>query len=143
MQTRVITSLGMMAICCLGFAGPVSAQSVHRTPEQVAQALVDAYNARDIEAIMRTYSVESIAYRLPDGEAFLKGHADIRKKFMTAFERDPKTRVEVVDRIVDGKFVIDKEKLTGESEGKKYERQATVIYEITDGLIRKEWYLRK
>ena len=143
MQRRVIASLSIVAICFLSYGELVSAQSVQRTPEQVAQALVDAFNARDIEAIMRTYSLESIAYRLPDGEAFIKGHVEIRKKFTTAFERDPKTRVEVVDRIVDGKFVIDKEKLTGESEGKQYERYVTVIYEITDGLIRKEWYLRK
>jgi hypothetical protein len=52
-------------------------------------------------------------------------------------------KVEVVNRIVDGKFVIDKEKISGTSDGKTVEFFGTVIYEITDGLIRKEWYLRQ
>lgn len=129
----------------LVFAETTNAQtaSATKTPEQVAQALVDAFNARNMDGILKAYSPDSVAYHLPSGEAFLKGHADIKKKFAKAFEGNAKVKVEVVNRIVDGKFVIDKERVSGVLNGETFEFFGTVIYEITDGMIRKEWYLKQ
>lgn len=127
----------------IGAGTPLIAQSSQRSPEQVARALVKAFNARNIDAILAIYGSDSVARNLPSGEVFLTGHTEIRKKFLSIFERDPKVKVRVISRIVDGKFVVDKEKVTGIIEGKKYTRYSTVIYEITDGLIRNEWYLRR
>lgn len=73
----------------------------------------------------------------------LQGHDAVRKKFARVLEPGMKLKVEIVSRIVDGKFVIDKEKVSGTADGKPIEFFGTVIYEITDGLIRKEWYLRQ
>ena len=82
-------------------------------------------------------------FRLPSGEVILKGHEEIRKKFSRVLEPNVKLKVDIVNRIVDGKFVIDKEKITGTNDGQSVEFFGTVIYEISDGLIRKEWYLRQ
>lgn len=143
MKIKVIAILCLLFGSLLGLPDSSLGQNVRRPPEKVAQALVDAFNARDIEAILKTYSPDSVAYRLPGGEAFITGHAEIRKKFNSAFERDTTVKVKVVERIVDGKFVVDKEKITGVANGKKYERYSTVIYEITNGVIRKEWYFKQ
>jgi len=143
MKTKKIAFSCVLVVGLLVSAGSNLGQTSQQPPEQVAQALVDAFNTRDIDAIIKTYSPDSVAYRLPDGEAFISGHAELRKKFTSAFERDATVKVKVVNRIVDGKFVIDKERITGLTNGKRYERYATVIYEITGGLIRKEWYLRQ
>ena len=113
-----------------------------KAPADVAQALVEAFNVHDIEGILKTYHPNSVARRLPSGEVFLTGHADIRKKFETAFQRNPTIKVEVVQRIVDGVFVIDKEKIIVATDGKTSERFGIVIYEIRDGLIVNEWYPR-
>lgn len=113
-----------------------------KTPVSVAQALVDAFNAHDIEGILKTYHPNSVARRLPSGEVLLTGHAEIRKKFETAFQRNPSIKVEVVQRIVDGAFVIDKEKIMVVKEGKTSESFGLVIYEIRAGLIVNEWYPR-
>ena len=93
--------------------------------------------------LLKAYSPDSVAYALPGGEILLKGHDAIRKKFAPILEPNTKLKVEIVTRIVDGKFVIDKEKISGTVDGKPVEFYGTVIYEITDGLIRKEWYLRQ
>lgn len=122
------------------FVGASSAQTV-KSPEQVAQSLVDAGNARNMDGILKAYAPDSVAYALPSGEVILKGHDEIRKKFARILEPNVKLKVEIVSRIVDGKFVIDKEKISGTSDGKPVEFFGTVIYEITGGLIRKEWYL--
>ena len=128
-------------LCFFIHADQAEAQSSTRSPEQVAQALVDAFNARDMEGILGTYATNSVAYELPSGEILLQGHDEIRKKFSAILDPNFKLEVEVVDRIIDGKFVIDKERIFGTSDGNAVEFYATVIYEITDGLIRKEWYL--
>lgn len=117
-------------------------QSKQRSPADVAQALVDAFNAHDVDAILKTYHPNSVAHRLPDGKAFLNGHADLRKKFETIFQRNPTIKVEIVQRIVDGAFVIDKEKIIVVKDGKPIEDFGIVIYEIRDGLIVNEWYPR-
>lgn len=128
--------IALTAISTFGFQTP------SKSPTSVAQALVDAFNAHDIEGILKTYHPNSVARRLPSGEVFLTGHADIRKKFETAFQRNPSIKVEVVQRIVDGAFVIDKEKIIVVTDGKKSERFGVVIYEIREGLIVNEWYPR-
>ena len=138
--------LKMIAACValvFAFGILVSGQTAPKTSEQVAQSLVDAYNARNMDGILKAYSPDSLAYALPSGEVILKGHDEIRKKFARILEPNVKLKVEIVNRIVDGKFVIDKEKITGTSEGQPVEIFGTVIYEITDGLIRREWYLRQ
>jgi hypothetical protein len=117
-----------------------SAQTAPKTPEQVAQSLVDAYNAKNMDGILKAYSPESTAYALPSGEVILKGHDAIRKKFSRIMEPNVSLKVEIVARIVDGKFVIDKEKITGTVDGKPREYFGTVIYEIVDGVIVREWY---
>ena len=134
-------------LLCVGIAASgqtvKTTQTVQKTPEQVAQSLIDAYNARDIEGILKAYSPESTAYALPSGEVILKGHDAIRKKFARVLEPNMKLKVEIVSRIVDGRFVIDKEKISGTADGKPVEFFGTVIYEIADGVIQKEWYLRQ
>lgn len=138
--TAVFTAI---AFCSFAFAEHASAQNAARSPEQTAQSLVDAYNARNMDGILKAYAPDSIAFALPSGEVILKGHDEIRKKFARVMDPKVKLKVEIVSRIVDGKFVIDKEKITGTNDGKPVEFFGTVIYEITDGLIRKEWYLRQ
>lgn len=113
-----------------------------KSAQAVAQALVDAINAHDLDAVLRTYAPDSVARRLPGGEEFLHGHADIRAKFVAMFAKDPAIRVEVVQRVVHGDFVFDREKITGRSPGGS-PLYGAVIYEIRDGLIRNEWYLPK
>ena len=113
-----------------------------RASAAVAQALVDAINARDLDAALGTYAPDSIAKRLPGGEAFLHGHPDIRAKFVALFEKNPEVRIEVVGRIVHGDYVIDREKITGLAGGAG-PSYGVVVYEIRDGLIRNEWYLPK
>ncbi len=113
-----------------------------RRPEAVAQALVDAINAHDLNAVLRTYAPDSVARRLPGGEEFLRGQANIRAKFVTLLEKNPGIYIDIVGRIVHGDFVVDREKVTGLAGGAAPSYGA-VVYEIRDGLIRNEWYLPK
>ena len=132
-----------IVLCLCTYADETLAQTTTKSPEKVAQALVDAYNTRNIDGILATYAPDSVAYALPGGEIILKGHDEIRKKFARVVDPNVKLKVEIINRIIDGKFIIDKEKISGTSDGKAVEFYGTVIYEIKDGLIRKEWYLKQ
>ncbi len=132
----LIVVIVVISITTFGF------QTEKKAPERVAQELVDAFNAHDVEGILKTYHPNSVARRLPSGEVILTGHAEIRKKFETSFQRSPSIKVEVVERIVDGFFVIDKEKIITVTDGKKSERFGLVMYEIREGKIVNEWYPR-
>jgi len=139
----LLTRVGLIMLLAAPFlAAQGKPAAAAGPPEAVAQALVEAFNAHHLEAILRTYSQDSVARRLPSGEAYIHGHPDIRKKFATAFEKSPNIRVDVVQRMVHGDFVIDREKITGvaDSNGPQF---GVVIYEIKDGLIQNEWYLPK
>jgi hypothetical protein len=137
----LLTRVGLiMLLAAALLAAQSKPAAAARPPEAVAQALVEAFNAHDVEAILKTYSRDSIARRLPSGEAYIHGHPDIRKKFATAFEKSPKVRVNVVQRMVHGDFVIDREKITGAA-GSAEPQYGVVVYEIKDGLIQNEWYL--
>ncbi len=140
---RISAVLGMFAILTSGlsFARADDAVAVRR-PEAVAQALVDAINAHDLDAVLRAYAPDSVARRLPGGEEFLRGQADIRAKFVSLLAKNPEVRIEIVGRIVHGDYVIDREKVTGLAGGAAASFGA-VVYEIRDGLIRNEWYLPK
>ncbi|HQZ82702.1 MAG TPA: nuclear transport factor 2 family protein [Pyrinomonadaceae bacterium] len=144
MRRIFVTAAIAAFLLCTGIAASAqNVQTVHKTPEQVAQSLIDAYNARDMDGILKAYASDSTAYALPTGEVILKGHDAIRKKFARVLEPNVKLKVEIVSRIVDGKYVIDKEKISGTADGKPIEFYGTVIYEIVDGMIRKEWYPRQ
>lgn len=143
MKLKLAATSVAVVLCSFMFAGSTLAQTAVRSPEQTAQSLIDAYNSRNMDGILKAYAPDSIAYALPSGEVILKGHDEIRKKFAKVLDPNFKLKVEIVNRIVDGKFVIDKEKISGTSDGKPVEFFGTVIYEITGGLIRKEWYLRQ
>jgi hypothetical protein len=139
---KLISTVTLIVLCFF-IRDQASAQVAARLPEQVAQALVEAFNARDMDEILKAYATDSSAYGLPGGEVILKGHDEIRGKFASLLSPTTKLQVEVVDRIIDGKFVIDKERIFGTSDGQAVEFYSTVIYEITGGLIRKEWYLEQ
>jgi hypothetical protein len=113
-----------------------------RAPAAVAQALVDAFNAHDVEGVLAVYAPDCVARRLPGGEEFLRGKAAFRAKFVALFEKNPEVRIEIVGRIAHGSYVIDREKITGAAGGAG-PSFGVVIYEIEDGSIRNEWYLPK
>ena len=137
MKLRILTALTAFTLSLCLFA---NGQTVQKTPEQVAQSLIDAYNARNMDGILNAYSPESVAYELPSGKVIVKGHDEIRKKFSRIMQPNVSLKVEIVKRIVDGKFVIDLEKISGTVDGKPQEYGGTVIYEIVDGVIVREWY---
>ena len=99
------------------------------------QQQLDAYNARDLDGFVAAYAEDAV---LDDGEGNVvaQGHDGIRDLYGELFDRSPRLRGEVLNRITVGEYVIDEERVTGiEMEGSPSEAHAAVIYRIVGGKI--------
>ncbi len=105
------------------------------TNEQVVQAQVDSYNARNLERFLSFYSPDIV---ILDGEGnqMTKGHEDMRQLYAGLFDQSPELHAEIKKRILSGQYVIDEEYITGFNlKGYPSELSAAVVYRISDGKI--------
>jgi hypothetical protein len=110
------------------------------TPEQIAQRQLNAYNAGNLDAFVSYYHPEVEVYNFPD-QLNYKGRENMRPGYGGFFQANPNLHCELVNRIVIGNKVIDREHITGLSSGGTFD--AVAIYEIEGGLIRKVFFLRE
>ncbi|MEZ4796511.1 MAG: nuclear transport factor 2 family protein [Flavobacteriaceae bacterium] len=105
--------------------------------EAIVQNQLDAYNNRDIDAFMATYSKDIKLYNYPN-ELRTDGPEQMRKSYEQWFKQTPDLRAFIKSRIVIGNKVIDEEQLT--ANGKIF--NAVAIYEIENGLIKKVTFIQ-
>ena len=109
------------------------------TPSQLAQRQLEAYNAHDLEAFAACYHPQVEVRDFPAGTLRLEGIAAFRERYAEVLAR-PGLRAEVLQRIAQGSFVIDEERVVGLREGVV---PAVAIYEVAEGLIRRVWFVRE
>lgn len=114
-----------------------SAEINTETPAQIVQRQVNAYNARDIEAFLDTYSNDIKIYNFPE-ELSMDGKEAMRNAFSQLFKSLPNLYCEIKNRIVLGNKVVDREYVRM---GTNYS-SVLAIYEVTDGKISKVTFLR-
>jgi uncharacterized protein (TIGR02246 family) len=110
------------------------------TPRDLAQIQLNAYNARDLDSFLAVYAPDVEVYDFP-GRLKLRGREAMRNAYATFFRKAKGLHCTLVKRITHGRFVIDRERVVTGIPGRE-EIQATAIYEITGGLIRRVWFLR-
>jgi len=101
---------------------------------------VNAYNARDIDAFLATYSPQIKMFDHPDS-LLLSGLDVMREAYMPRFENAPDLHCEIINRIVSGNFVIIQGKISGLRDDQVM--HGVVIYEVREGLIQQTWFLRE
>jgi hypothetical protein len=107
-------------------------------PETIVQRQLDAYNARDINGFMDTYSEDIGLYNFP-AELRTQGQLEMRKGYGDYFESTPDLHAEIKNRIVIGNMVIDEENVT--ANGNTF--RAVAIYEVENGKISKVTFVRQ
>lgn len=103
------------------------------TPESIVQRQLDAYNARDVEALMATYAENVQQFEYPD-TLLCSGSAQLRER-MTARLSDPHLHARLIHRAVMGQVVIDHEEVTRTYPEGTGKIELVAIYEIRDGEI--------
>lgn len=107
-------------------------------PEAVVQRQLDAYNARDVDAFVATYAAGIEVHEL-GGERLMHGLDALRTRYAELFRLHPAVHCEVSKRIVQGKYVIDHERISGLADGSSMD--AVAVYEVRGGKIRRVWFV--
>lgn len=106
-------------------------------PETIVNDQLEAYNKRDVEEFTKTYTKDIKLYEFPENISS-SGIEELEKRYKVIFQKVPDLNAEIMNRIVLGNKVIDKEKVT--INGKTY--YAIAIYEVDDGLISKVTFIQ-
>jgi hypothetical protein len=106
-------------------------------PEIIVQKQLDAFNARNIEALLSIYAADAEFFEHP-ATLLAKGRNELRNRFQARFS-EPNLKATLVNRIICGNKVIDQERLIRTFTEGPGELELTMIYEIQGEEIIKAW----
>ncbi|MBT8301494.1 MAG: nuclear transport factor 2 family protein [Maribacter sp.] len=106
-------------------------------PKPIVQKQVDAYNDRNMEAFLSTYSDDVKVFDFPDKPRF-EGKDQMRERYQSFFTDTPDLHCQIKTRMVIANKVIDEEFIT--ANGNNF--SAVAIYEVENGKIVKVTFLR-
>ncbi|WP_174873536.1 nuclear transport factor 2 family protein [Vogesella oryzae] len=104
------------------------------TPEQVIQAQLDAYNRKDLDALLACYADDACMYLYP-ATLVAQGHAAIRERMALRFA-EPDLHARLLQRVVLGSVVIDDEIVTRTFPEGRGTVTMTMIYRVEHGRIK-------
>ena len=102
-------------------------------PAAVIARQLDAYNARDVDAIMATYADDARQYEHP-ATLMASGADQIRERMALRFQ-EPQLHARLVQRVVMGDMVIDHEVVTRNFPEGVGTVELVAIYEVSGGKI--------
>ena len=111
----------------------MSHATLELSAEQVVQAQLDAYNARDLQAWLATYAEDASQYEHP-GRLLARGHAAMGERIAVRFT-DPHLQARLISRRMIGSSVIDHEEVSRRYEKGLGRAEMLAVYEVRDGLI--------
>lgn len=116
--------------------------SQSKTPEQIVQENLDAYNQRDIKGftslLADTIKLYDLGAKYPTAEGIDK----VKMLYQNLFINSPNLKSTLLNRIVIGNKVIDHESIVGRN-GMKEVLELVVIYEIQQEKITKLTVIRQ
>lgn len=108
-------------------------------PAAVVQRQLDAYNARDVDALLAIYAEDAQMFEHPS-KLLARGTEALRERFVARFQ-EPNLRAVLLNRTVMGPIVVDHEEVFRtfpEGTGKV---RLLMIYEVQAGRIANAWII--
>jgi hypothetical protein len=103
----------------------------------IVQRQLDAYNRRDIEALLATYAADAELFEHPS-TLLASGAAALRERF-TARLQEPNLYAHLLSRIVMGQTVIDHEEVFRTFPEGSGRLRLIMIYEVRGDRIARAW----
>lgn len=104
----------------------------------VVDAIVGAFNRRDITAFAAAYS-DDVVIEDARGVVLVRGADALRERYASMFARCPELHCRVVTRIELGAYVVDEEVVTGRSAEPE---RLVVVYHLTGDRVDHERIVR-
>lgn len=105
--------------------------------EVVVQRQLDAFNARDVDALLRVYADDAKLFEHP-ATLLANGAAELRARFSARFT-DPMVRAVLLNRVVSGHMVVDHERVRRTFPDGVGEVELVMIYEVRGDRIANAW----
>ncbi|WP_199096325.1 nuclear transport factor 2 family protein [Dyella sp. ASV21] len=102
-------------------------------PAAVIQRQLEAYNRKDIDALLATYAPDAEQYVL-HGDRLAKGHAQLRQRMLARFA-EPNLHARLLSRTVMGAVVVDLEEVTRNFPEGNGRMEMLCVYEVVEGRI--------
>ncbi|WP_395705654.1 nuclear transport factor 2 family protein [Casimicrobium huifangae] len=112
--------------------------SPRHDPAAVVQRQLDAYNARDIDALMATYAEDVEHYEFPS-TLVAKGANDVRARLAVRLQESD-LHARLLGRTVMGNLVIDHEIVTRDFPEGLGTIEMIAMYEVTGNRISRGWF---
>ena len=106
-------------------------------PIDLVKKQLKAYNSRNIESFLEPYDDDVEAYIHSTNKLAFKGKDAMRKVYSEIFKNTPNLHCELINRIVQGNTIIDKERVQF---GEKI-IEAVAIYYIENKKIKKIYFV--
>ena len=106
-------------------------------PASVVQRQLEAYNARDIEALLAAYAADAEVFEHPS-KLLASGAAALRERFSARFQ-EPNLHADLLSRMVMGNMVVDYEEVSRTFPEGPGKIRLIMIYEVREGKIVKAW----
>jgi hypothetical protein len=113
--------------------------SVSMSPEAVVQWQLEAYNSRDIDALLAIYASDAQIFEHP-ATLLAVGSAALRGRFVARFQ-EPNLHATLLNRIAMGNIVVDYERVTRTFPEGTGALNLIMIYEVQNGKIAKSWMI--
>jgi hypothetical protein len=99
---------------------------------------VRAYNAKDLDTYIACFSPDVEVFNA-SGVLMFKGADKLREHFEAFFHDNPGARRRIIDRVVTGNKIVEREQLVG-LKGSP-EQSVTSVYELDNGLIKSFFFI--
>ena len=109
------------------------------SPEAVVQKQLEAYNARDLDALMATYAEDAQQFEHPS-KLLASGAAQIRERSALRLQ-EPNLHATLLQRTIMGNIVIDRETVTRTFSDGPGTIELIAIYEVQSRRIAKAWFI--
>ena len=106
-------------------------------PAAVVQRQLDAFNARDLDALLATYAVDAEMFEHPS-KLLASGAAAFRERYTARFQ-EPNLYAKLLNRTVMGQIVVDHEEVCRTFPEGPGKIELLMIYEVQQGRIVKAW----
>ena len=106
-------------------------------PAAVVQRQLDAYNARDVDAMLATYADDAQTFEHPS-KLLAGGSVQLRERFKVRFQ-EPNLHAALLKRVVMGNIVVDHEKVTRTFPEGPGTLELMMIYDVQNGRIARAW----
>jgi hypothetical protein len=106
-------------------------------PASVVQRQLDAFNAKNLNALLAIYTDDAEMYEHP-GKLLAKGTAALRERYTVRFQ-EPNLHAALLNRMVMGAIVVDHEKVTRTFPEGPGTVELIMTYEVKAGRIARAW----